>query len=189
MDLHTVEEAEILQAVSRVLQGDPSAFEVIVVRYQERVLRICGSILRSEEDAADAAQEVFYRAFRSLASFRLDKRFTPWIVSIALNTAKSFYRKRGKISERRSSVVPDELPSRQSVEADGVRGYMRERIEAAVARLPERLRGSVILYYLEEMSVGEVAEALGIGKENVKSRLHRARSLLRDFLEKDATEG
>lgn len=181
-------ELQVLDAVSRVLRGETDAFELIVKEYQSRVLRICRAVVGNPEDAEDAAQEVFYRTYRSLSSFRLDRRFTPWIVSIAMNTAKSYYRKRGRIMKGIASTEAEDLPSDGSVEERGERALMEESIRSAVRGLPEKLRGVVVLYYLEEMDVAEVAEALDLGKENVKSRLHRARALLRDILARDATD-
>jgi len=188
VDSDQVDEARILETVGRVLRGEVAAFEIIIKAYQGIVFRICRSVLSNREDAEDAAQESFCRAFRLLRTFRLDKRFKPWIVSIALNTSRSFYRKRGRISANTSPVAPEEVQSSSSVEIEGERAILKESIRAAVQRLPARLRDTVILYYLEEFDVSDVAAALNIGKENVKSRLHRARGVLREILEKSATE-
>lgn len=188
MDSDQVDEARILETVGRVLRGEVAAFEIIIKAYQGIVFRVCRSVLSNREDAEDAAQESFCRAFRLLRTFRLDKRFKPWIVSIALNTSRSFYRKRGRISANTSPVAPEEVQSSSSVEIEGERAILKESIRAAVQRLPARLRDTVILYYLEEFDVSDVAAALNIGKENVKSRLHRARGVLREILEKSATE-
>lgn len=168
-------EAEILESVSRVLRGEREAFALLVREYQGLILRICRGLLNNPEDAEDAAQEVFYRAFRALGSFRLDRRFTPWIAAIAVNTAKSYYRSRGRRTSKLAAVEPDSLPSGDCVEGEGERRVMVEAVRSAVERLPEKLREVVVLYYLEELDVSDVAEALQIGRENVKSRLHRAR--------------
>jgi len=178
----------VLEAVSRVLHGEVDAFEVIVREYQGMVRRICRSIVPLHEDAEDAGQEVFLRAYRALSSFRLDRRFTPWIVSIALNTAKSHYRKSGRISSMRSTVGPEQLPGTSFPERESERHFVEKRVRTAVLALPERLREAAYLYYLEELDVADVAEAMNIGKENVKSRLHRARAILRAALEEDATD-
>lgn len=85
-------------------------------------------------------------------------------------------------------VEAENLPSDDSVEESGERALMEQSIRRAVRRLPEKLRGVVVLYYLEEMDVAEVSETLNLGKENVKSRLHRARAALREILEHDATD-
>jgi len=184
-----VDDAAILESISRVLRGDTSAFEAVVRAYQSQVVRICRAVLRNPDDAEDAAQEVFCRAFRLLPSFRLDKRFGPWITTVALNTSKSYRKKLGNTSDRRSGREPENMQSPSNPEGEVDRTILGEKVLAAVRRLPERLRETVILYYLEELDVSDVAEALGLSKENVKSRLHRARGVLRGFLEKDATEG
>lgn len=183
-----VGEPQVLDAVGRVLRGETEAFELIVRTYQSHVLRICRAVVGTREDAEDAAQEVFYRTFRSLSSFRLDRRFAPWIAAIAVNTAKSYYRKRGRITKGVVSSETDLVAADGSVEEAGERAVLEESIRTAVQSLPEKLRGVVVLYYLEEMDVAEVAEALSLGKENVKSRLHRARARLRDILARDATD-
>lgn len=188
MEKTRASEAEVLESVGRVLRGDSAAFGLIVREYQTMVLRICGALLPNRQDTEDAAQEVFYRVFRSLGSFRLDRRFTPWLISIAMNTARSHYRRVGKTAARTSAADPEELPSSSSVELEGERSFTAETVRRAISGLPERLREVVVLYYLEELDVADVSEALGLSKENVKSRLHRARSALRSLLVTDATE-
>jgi RNA polymerase sigma factor (sigma-70 family) len=179
-----------IDAVHRVLSGDRDAFRIVVERYGDRVLRFCRSRLGSEEEAADAAQEVFLRAFRSLRSFRLGESFASWLFAIAANRAKTRAvrriadRAKGEraAAEARSAPDPDPaIDAERSLEAEGLR--------AAVASLPYDQRAPVELYYFAELSVAQTARVLGIGEEAVKSRLFRARSRLRNMLEEPQPEG
>jgi RNA polymerase sigma-70 factor (ECF subfamily) len=179
-------------AVSRVLRGDNEAYRVLVEAYEPLVRRLAMKYLARSEDAEDAVQEIFVKAYRSLSSFRLDRRFLPWLYSVALNHLKTVYGKTRRIHdyETHHEVEPSgdmgagsEDPARIVAQRAAA-----EEIRRAVHRLPESLRDVVVLYYLQEASVEDVQEALGLGRENVKSRLHRARKELRKLLDPDATD-
>ena len=177
------QDAYDLAAIHEVLRGNREAFARIVERYQGMVLRLARRYLGNEQDAADAAQEIFLKVYRALPFFRLDRRLHPWLYGIAVNHLRSSYR---RIKPRREQNRPmsQPHPDPRSDPADqAVAAGERERVHAAVMRLPNSIREAVVLYYLEELSVADVAEALGISRENVKSRLHRGRRLLRSRLQ------
>jgi RNA polymerase sigma-70 factor (ECF subfamily) len=176
-----------LKAVSETLQGNTAAFSEIVDRYQALVYRLAYSYLGTHEDAQDAAQDAFVRVYNRLGSFQMHRRFLPWLYSVVLNHLKT---RRGKVRrirlrEEQLAVDPEH---REDPLAEVINDERIQAVRVAVQDLPESLRAPVVLYYLEEMSVEEVCEVLDLGRENVKSRLFRARKALRKALEKHATD-
>lgn len=170
--------------VVAVMAGDRNAFTAIVERYGGRLIAYCRSRTGSEEEADDAAQEVFIRAFSSLASFRLDESFASWLFAIAANHLRSRYRFKARDDEVEKAA---RFLAASSAEADPhieiERSFQTMAVRDAVASLPEHFRRPVELYYFAELSVAETASALGLGEEGVKSRLFRARALIRRFFE------
>jgi RNA polymerase sigma factor (sigma-70 family) len=189
---HAGADADDLAAISEVLRGNPDAFRAIVDRYSGLVLRLAVASLGSREDAEEAAQEIFLRAYRSLRSFRLGSRFLPWLYSIASNHLKTSAVRVRRSRDRLVRGAEETLaaPAAGDPQASTVRAQSLQEIRAAVTALPAPVREVVRLYYFEGMSVEQVGEALAIGRENVKSRLLRGRRKLWAVLgERDATAG
>ncbi len=187
-------DARDLEAVSEVMRGNPDAFAEIVNRYQRTVLSLARSYFDDNFDAEDAAQEVFIRVYRRLASFDLTLKFFPWMYTVAVNYMKSrkvTQNRRGSIEfpvdtqseEGRLLIDSGDHAYRSQISAEEtvLQSEDQQKVRKAVRSLPKKLRDPAILYYLEELSISEVAVSLGIGRENVKSRLHRARKKLRKF--------
>jgi RNA polymerase sigma-70 factor (ECF subfamily) len=171
-----------------VLRGDADAFRDVVERYSPYIYRVALFHLRSPHDAEDAVQEIFFRAFKSLSSFRLGRRFKPWLVAIALNhlrTASGRKQRRRSLEARilRETVPESSDPVELLLEKD-----TRDAVREAILGLPATLKNAALLYYVHDMSVADISEALGLERENVKSRLHRARARLRRILEGRATD-
>ncbi len=177
-----------LAAIAEVLRGDRDAFRLVVDRYSRVVFRLSLSFLRDREAAEEAAQEIFLRAFRSLRRFNRDKPLLPWLYAIAVNHLRTAHRRMTGQRERtagdseRLPAAPETDPQHIAVAEDD-----RRSVRRAVAALPPSLREPVILYYFEELSVEAISSILGIGAENVKSRLFRARRRLRQALRGAAT--
>jgi RNA polymerase sigma-70 factor (ECF subfamily) len=176
-------------AIRRVLAGDRNAFGAIIGKYGARVIAFCRSRMKSEEEARDAAQEVFLRAYTSLDKFRLGERFPPWLFTIAANHVRTRFRLISADRRAAQAVrmqVEIAASSDPVDEADGA--FRAESLRKAIATLGGDLRRAVELYYFAGLSVDETAKVLGVGGEAVKSRLFRARKALRKYLEK-AEEG
>jgi len=178
-----------LEVVSRVMQGDTEAFSLIVEKYQSVVIRLCRSYMKDDEEAEDAAQEIFLRAFRSLARFRLDKRLITWLYSIALNHLKSRCGRLRRIREQNTPLKSEPPSPHKAPEESHLLEELRRDIRQALTALPVNLREVTVLYYLEELSVTDIPEITGLGAENIKSRLFRARKKLRELLEKTQPPG
>lgn len=177
---HAGSDADDLAAISEVLRGNTDAFRLIVDRYRGLVYRLAAASLGNREDAEEAAQEIFLRAYRSLRSFRLGSRFLPWLYSIATNHLKTAAVRVHRVRDRLVHGVEDTLAAEPAgdPQATAAKAQALEEIRAAVSALPAPVREVVRLYYFEAMSVDQVSEALGIGRENVKSRLLRGRRKL-----------
>ena len=189
-DLQHADDGEL---VDLAMSGDAAAFDAIMKRYDRRLYRVARAVLRNDSDAEDVLQEAYMRAFTHLSSFRGKAKLATWLTRITLNEA------RGSLRRRRPSVeigildsISDQGESRvvlfpaSHVEADpeaaAARTEMRRVLERAIDALPEAFRLVFVLRDVEEMSTDETANALGLRPETVKTRLHRARRLLRDSL-------
>lgn len=165
--------------IQRVLEGDREQFRHLVRRYGERVRRFCRSRLGSEEEAADATQDVFVRAFRALGTFRVGRAFAPWLFAIAANRARTRWRRSSaRTAAELAAADPSPDPDGPDAERQALEDVERAEVRAAVSSLARPYREVVELYYFARLSVGETAETLGLGEEAVKSRLLRARRML-----------
>ena len=150
----------------------------LVEQHQGALLRVCYVILRDRELARDAVQETFLKAYESLGGFRGDCAERTWLMRIAMNTCRDMLRS-GWLRHNDRRVTPEDLPLATNAPCDpDALGLMCE-----VMALPRKLREAVVLYYWQDMTVGEVARALGITHSSASFRLARARGKLRVMLE------
>lgn len=171
--------------------GDLEAFDRLVARHQNRVYTLCRYVVGDADDAADAAQETFVRAFRFLPKFRGDAAFSTWLGHIATNVARDFAVKRGKAPRPFSSLQNEdesewETPSTEISPAESLLKTERRRaVRRALSRIPEHFRVVLVLYDLQGHSYEECAAQLQLPLGTVKSRLSRARGALRESLGAD----
>ena len=174
------------QLVQRVQKGDKSAFDLLVRKYQHRVLKLVSRFVSDAAEAEDVAQEAFIKAFRALPAFRGDSAFYTWLYRIAINTAKN-----SLVSTRRRPVDfdldmqdPDQYERHARLkEADTPEGVLltdeiRVVVEKALEQLPEDLRTAIVLRELEGLSYEEIAEAMDCPVGTVRSRIFRAREAI-----------
>lgn len=179
---------------SRAALGDDQAFETLVARYQGRVWRLACR-LAGETDAPDVMQDTFLKAHRSLPSFRGEARFGTWLYRIATNTGLM----RRRATARRPTEpldaflprfdaggthadTPEQLRTAGRLDELVERRILAEKARAALERLPDGYREAFVLRDLEELSTAEVAETLGLTPAAVRQRVHRARLMLRGYL-------
>lgn len=181
--------------VGRVLSGDTEAFRLLVDRYSDRLWRFCRARLGDDSDAEDAVQDVFVRAFRSLRSFKPTGNWSSWLFAIAANRVKSRYAAKAATAgllERagmEAAAFSDEASASLDPAAHALDTLASENLRSAVARLPVAYRTPVELYYFAGLGVSEVAKALGLGEEAVKTRLFRARKELSSLLDDSRQPG
>jgi RNA polymerase sigma-70 factor (ECF subfamily) len=177
--------------IASILAGNSQVFHELIRPYERSVYVMALSLLQNDADAEDVAQEAFLKAFRNLAGFRAEAKFSTWLISITLNEARSRLRRKNAVKmesldepqEEQGHVSPAllrdwrEIPS-EAVERQEVRGLLQQAITA----LPPIYREIFLLRDVEELSVDESATALGISVSAVKVRLHRARLMLQKKL-------
>jgi RNA polymerase sigma-70 factor (ECF subfamily) len=185
-----VDETELIRAAQA---GDTSAFEELVRAYDQSVLRLALSMLRSPEDARDVYQETFLRVFRNLSQFRFDCSFHTWLYRIATNLCLDQLRRR-KVRKEEPTVMPtpegtldrlDATPETR-VEGDPLRhlfsGQIRKRVKDALADLTPRERLVFELRHYEGMRLRKIGEVLGTSEEAAKNCLFRATQKMRTAL-------
>jgi RNA polymerase sigma-70 factor (ECF subfamily) len=167
--------------VSRAQAGDGDAFEELVRRHADRLYAIVRRLGLSRTAAEDVTQEVFLRAWRGIAGFKGDARFSTWLYAIGVNEAKRWLW-RERVRPSFGSLDEDDL-ARESLdqreEPRVAQAELREALERAVRALPLKYRAPLILRDIEGLSTGEAAAILGVAEAAFKSRLHRARLAVR----------
>jgi RNA polymerase sigma-70 factor (ECF subfamily) len=170
--------------IERFKKGDPSAFEVLASKYQDRVYNLCRYMLRDPRDAQDAAQDAFLKAYKALKDFTPGSSLYTWIYRIAVTTCLD-YRRKSRRESFRSEPLAEDLPSGEPLpESLYASKEISEALQLALQKLPERLRAAIVLREIEELSYEEIAEVLHTSAGTVKSRISRAREQLRHLLEK-----
>jgi RNA polymerase sigma-70 factor (ECF subfamily) len=178
------------QIIASILAGNTHEFHDLIRPHERSVYVMALSLLHNEADAEDAAQEAFLKAFRNLAHFRGESKFSTWLVSIALNEARSRLRKKTLRTESldeppdgQGHVSPALLRDWREIPSEILeRQEFRQLLQQAITDLPLIYREIFLLRDVEELSVNESAEALGITIASAKVRLHRARIMLQKKL-------
>lgn len=187
------EDLDDQELVNRARGRDEQAIRVITRRYNRRLFRLARSILRDDTEAEDVVQEAYTRAFTGLDLFRGDASFGTWITRIAMNEALGRLRRRRPAvdwetyGENRSQAEIINFPGAtlaNDPERLMAQSEIRVVLERAIDDLPDAFRSVFVARIVEGMSVEETADLFGLRTETVKTRLHRARNLLRDALDK-----
>jgi RNA polymerase sigma-70 factor (ECF subfamily) len=170
--------------VRRVLSGEVEAFELVMRRYNRRIYRIVRAILRSDDEAEDVMQEAYTKAYAHLRDFAGRARFSTWLTRIAVHEAFARSRQGRRFELVENADMETQTP-RESARTPEQRASDRELgdiLEQAIEDLPEGFRTVLVLRLVEQMSVEETSEALDLSEEAVKTRLHRARGVLKQRL-------
>lgn len=174
-----------IDLLARFRDGDPSAFEDLVREYQDRIFNLCRYMLGNARDAEDAAQDVFFKAFQRLDDFKPEASLFTWLYRIGVNTCldykrKSFLRAFYQVEQGIPSPPDESTPDKiyQSKET-------AIAIHRALAGLPAKLRATIVLREIEHLSYEEIAVILRISTGTVKSRISRAREMLKSILKKE----
>mgnify|MGYP003594288137 FL=1 len=177
--------------VERVQRGDKRAFDLLVLKYQHKLVKLVSRYVRDPSEVMDVVQEAFIKAYRALPSFRGESAFYTWIYRIAINTAKNYLVAQGRRppdgdidsgdvdqiegeTELKDNATPERLLLRDEIE---------ETVMDAIAQLPEDLRVAITLRELEGLSYEEIAEAMDCPVGTVRSRIFRAREAINKRLQ------
>jgi RNA polymerase sigma-70 factor (ECF subfamily) len=172
--------------VERVQSGDKKAFDLLVLKYQQRIMKVLSRYVRDPSEVQDLAQEAFIKAYRALPNFRGDSAFYTWLYRIAINTAKNFVVAQGRrppnddieATEAEQYDGESALKDYASPERETLRDEIRETVFRAIDELPEDLKTAITLRELEGMSYEEIAEAMDCPIGTVRSRIFRAREAI-----------
>jgi RNA polymerase sigma-70 factor (ECF subfamily) len=174
------------QLVERVFKGEMQAFDLLVLRYQQRLLGLIGRFVRDPHEAEDLAQETFIKAYRALGSFRGESAFYTWLYRIAINTANNFLVSKGRRPPDTDIDVDDPeqidahamMADGDSPEANQARDELKAAIDQGIAELPEDLRTAFTLREFSGLSYEEIAEIMDCPVGTVRSRIFRARDAI-----------
>jgi RNA polymerase sigma-70 factor (ECF subfamily) len=184
----TTDEAQI---ITSILAGNTHLFHDLIRPHERSVYAMALSLLHNEADAEDAAQEAFLKAFRNLSNFRGESKFGTWLISITLNEARSRLRSKKIMKtesldeppENQGTITPALLRDWREIPSEVLeRHEIRAMLQQAITDLPLIYREVFLLRDVEELSVNQSAETLGISIASVKVRLHRARIMLQKKL-------
>ena len=175
--------------VERAVAGDQKAFELLVIKYQRRIQRLIGRMVRDVDLVEDIAQETFIRAYRALAQFRGEAQFYTWLYRIAVNTAKKALmdlKRNPTVSENffksgdddETSLLENDLISSETPDAVLASKEIAEMVNAAMEALPEELRQAITLREIEGLSYEEISEVMNCPIGTVRSRIFRAREAI-----------
>ncbi len=189
------------ELAQRMVAGDIAALECLMRRHNQSLYRAARSILNNEEEAEEAVQDAYLKAYRNIGQFHGDAKLSTWLIRIVINEALTRQRKQ----QRRGAIVPiaanvnvdasgaedasmsHTLPNANSSspEQDAHRAEVRQLIERNIDTLPDNFRSVFVLRALEEMTVEETALSLGISEATVRSRFFRARGLMREAIARE----
>jgi RNA polymerase sigma factor (sigma-70 family) len=170
--------------IDMILMGEKDVYGVLVDRYRDKVFSLAHKICCNYEDAEEAAQDSFVKAFRSLGSFKFGSSFPTWLYRITYNTSITYVRKKKRSVVSFEDIHEDAaMHERHHSEDDNTFGEERwQQLNLAIQKLSEADRALISMYYYQELRIDEISEITGIGKSNLKIRLFRARKKIEDII-------
>src|SRR6202158_781849 len=184
--------------IARICQGESSLFATLVKPYERRGYGTALALLRNDADAQDVAQEAILKAFANLRQFRGESKFSTWLIQITVNEARMRQRKQhaelfepiAGVPDEEGGYTPRDFADWREIPSEALeRGEIRALLAKALASLAQKYREVFILRDVEQISIEETAEALNISIASVKTRLLRARLMLRDILAPQLADG
>jgi RNA polymerase sigma-70 factor (ECF subfamily) len=175
------------ELVARVQRGDKQAFDLLVLKYQRKIMRLLSRMIRDPSEIEDVAQESFIKAYRALPQFRGESAFYTWLYRIAINTARNWLAQ----SKRRPSAPPtyeseegetfnetDNLTDSSNPESEMASRQIAETVNKAMNDLPEDLRNAIVMREIDGMSYEDIAQSMNCPIGTVRSRIFRAREAI-----------
>lgn len=183
--------------VARVQQGDKKAYDLLVIKYQHKIVQLVNRYLKDPSEAQDVAQEAFIKAYRAIGSFRGDSTFYTWLYRIAINTAKNYLVSRNRRSSQFEVDIQDAEATENAPQLQGIdtperllmNDEIAKAIRSAIDNLPDEMRTAIMLREFEGMSYEEIAEAMDCPVGTVRSRIFRAREAIDNKLNPLLTHG
>ena len=173
--------------VERAQKGEQKAFEMLMSKYQRRLIRLISRFVKDEHEVNDVAQEAMIRAYRALPNFRSESAFYTWLYRIAINTAKNFLVTSGKlpfVSAESANEdgdildLSDQIADYHTPEAEMINREILQTVESTISHLPEDLRKAITLREMDGLSYEEIATIMDCPIGTVRSRIFRAREVI-----------
>ncbi len=175
------------ELVSRVRAGDKQAFDLLVIKYQRKIMRLLSRMIRDPAEIEDVAQEAFIKAYRALPQFRGDSAFYTWLYRIAINTARNWLAANKRAPSTPSGFENEEgetfnesdvLTDGSNPESEMASRQIAETVNKAINDLPEELRNAIVMREIDGMSYEDIAESMNCPIGTVRSRIFRAREAI-----------
>src|SRR5690606_30532864 len=175
------------ELIARVQRGDKRAFDLLVLKYQRKIMRLLSRMIRDQSEIEDVAQETFIKAYRALPQFRGESAFYTWLYRIAINSARNWQQASGKRPINVSALENEDGETFSQIDALSdigtpesmmVSQQVVQAVNAAIADLPEDLHTAIVLREIEGMSYEDIAQTMGCPIGTVRSRIFRARDAI-----------
>jgi len=175
------------ELVSRVQAGDKQAFDLLVIKYQRKIMRLLSRMIRDPAEIEDVAQEAFIKAYRALPQFRGDSAFYTWLYRIAINTARNWLAANKRAPSTPSAFENEEgetfnesdvLTDGSNPESEMASRQIAETVNKAINDLPEELRNAIVMREIDGMSYEDIAQSMNCPIGTVRSRIFRAREAI-----------
>lgn len=175
------------ELVARVQRGDKQAFDLLVLKYQRKIMRLLSRMIRDQAEIEDVAQESFIKAYRALPQFRGDSAFYTWLYRIAINTARNWLAQNSRRPSAPSAYESEEgetfdetdnLTDSSNPESEMASRQIAETVNKAMNDLPEELRNAIVMREIDGMSYEDIAQSMNCPIGTVRSRIFRAREAI-----------
>lgn len=174
----------------RVLAGEVSLYELLMRRYNQKLYRVIRSYLKQEQEVEDVMQDTYLKAFEKLSQFRSDSQFSTWLIRIGINNALARLQEQKRFSPAAPlldqpedfSYLLNQTNNPMNPEQLAIRQEVKQLLEKAIDSIPEKYRIVYTLREVEDMPIQEITQCLDLSESNVKVRLHRAKSMLKESL-------
>ena len=181
--MRNLSDQEIIESVRR---GNDSDYSIIVDKYKNKAFSMLKRMLKNEFDAEEVLQDCFLKAYNSLSTFKGEAKFSTWFYRIVYNTALTKLSSKKRKTESEMTSVEDHFNLESDYGSDEIENTdLNKFIHNIVGKLPERYEAIITMFYLNEMSIDEISEVMGISVSNTKVMLHRSRNSLRDLIFKN----